>query len=246
VLTPTLDLDTAFRISRQLKFAALDVSLQRALLEDLGFLARPTFWRGLAYALDQLRAWISGLLVWIRRVGVPLIFICVAMGIIIYVATLQIPWYLGILGVLFAMHRWSVVQTGRAVDEAMKRKEMANKMIVDYASLLIPYVGAGVLATDVTVMSSAHTSEDKVRISMFVYTELDNLEFVFMKSRYGLMEWDYALRAIDIFLARSQNPHFASLARRLVTEGRYSPDFTSTAEKLIAVSQLTNLRTRAR
>lgn len=263
--TSVFDYDALERLERKLKYASLDTDSQRELLEDLGFVLRPASWQRVAYWLDSFRSWVVSRLVWVRRVDISVMTILISAVFLMYIATAALhllgaptgaarvgifsalplaTGLIAIVGISFALHRWSVGQVSRAVDEAMKRKEITNKMIVDHASLLIPFVGSSVLATDLLAKSAAHSPEDKVKISMFVYAELDNLEFVFSKCRVGLMEWEYALRAIGIFLARSQNPHFASRARRLVTEGRYSPDFTEMAEKLIAVSQIGSLRAR--
>lgn len=257
MLSAHLDRSEIQTLARQLDLANISLGAKRELLQNLGFLLKPAILPDIAHGLDLQWAQLLEMLRWFRRADLIVVsmvalalagatFVFLVAFLVLekdYMASLSVAGYvatavLSIGTAAFALHRWSIGQISRAVDEAMKRKEISNKMIIDHANLLIPYVGSGVLATDVSVHSSTATPEDQVRISMFVYAELDNLEFVFVKSRAGLMEWDYSLRAIGIFLARAQNQYFASLSRQLVREGKYSREFSLAVAKLVAVARL--------
>ena len=77
---------------------------------------------------------------------------------------------------------------------------------------------------------------------MYVFTEIDNLEFVFDKSKPGLIQPEHALRAIKIFLARCENVGFEHMARELIPKGRYNRQFVRCVEKLLNVGDWARTR----
>jgi hypothetical protein len=77
-----------------------------------------------------------------------------------------------------------------------------------------------------------------ITIDMFVFGEIDNLESVFKKLTYDLIEEEYALRAIKIFVARAENDRFGRSAYNLIKKGRYNATFRRAVIKLIYVGHL--------
>lgn len=148
------------------------------------------------------------------------------------------------LGFLVAWIRWQRVERNRNVEDAMARKDRTNKIIFDNAGILADYVG-NVFNIEAQVAAAAVGSEDRIRRDMFVFMEIDNLEFVFDKSRAGLIESEYAVRAMKIFAARSENRRFADAAQRLVVQGRYNDEFREAVTKLVFVGHRARLRDAA-
>ena len=140
------------------------------------------------------------------------------------------------LAFLVAYIRWIKSQRSKNVDDAMTRKDKANSMIIDHAELLLPYVG-NVFDFEARYAQQHLDDIKRAKIDMYVFTEIDNLEFVFDKSRAGLIEDKYTLRAIKIFVARAENEGFFNVARKLIFSGRYNVDFTRAAENLLYVGR---------
>ena len=116
------------------------------------------------------------------------------------------------------------------------RKDKANSMIVEHTELLFPYI-RNVFGFDAQFTEQHLDDIRRAKIDMYVFTEIDNLEFVFDKSRAGLIEDNYTVRAIKIFVARTENEGFFNVARRLIVSGRYNEDFAQAAVKLLYVGR---------
>lgn len=142
-----------------------------------------------------------------------------------------------LLGSFVAYYQWVRTKQNRSVEDAMGRKDKVNKLIIDNSNILLPYVG-NVFDCDIRYAEKRLEDDERVKIDMFVFAEIDNLEFVFDKSTYGLIEEEYALRAIKIFVARAENEQFARSALRLIVNGRYNATFRRAAIKLIYVGHL--------
>lgn len=147
--------------------------------------------------------------------------------------------FIAALGTLvFTGYRENARHTQRAIDDAIRRKDIANGMIVTHARTLLPYVVGEQLEANYVAISPTHDPVDKVRIAMFIFAELDNLEFAYIKSRSGLLSVDYAIRAIKIFVARAQNRRFADTASRLVFAGKYDEPFVRCVGLLLATASV--------
>lgn len=133
--------------------------------------------------------------------------------------------------------RWSRNQRSKNVDDALKRKDIANSMILQNKDLLSPYVG-NVFSTTEQYVEKNLSNKDLITIDMYVYTEIDNLEFVFEKSRAHLIEDQYVVRAIKIFVARAENKGFYNVAKRLIKSGKYNEKFSGAVLRLLFVGQI--------
>jgi|SRR6056297_3680700 len=142
-----------------------------------------------------------------------------------------------VLAFIITYIHWLKSQRSKNVEDAMARKDKANSMIIDNAELLYPYIG--------NVFDFRYRYREKqidqiklTKINMYVFTEIDNLEFVFEKSRSGLIEEIYALRAIKIFIARAENKGFFRIAQRLLETGRYNDEFKNSVQHLLYLGRL--------
>lgn len=140
-----------------------------------------------------------------------------------------------VMGFWIGYRRWALAEENRNVDDTIRRKELANKMMVDNASVLLPYVG-DVFDIETEYAETLVTDRDRIKVQMYVFTEIDNLEFVFDKLKVGLLQDRQALRAIKIFLARCENKNFERMTRTLIRKGRYNYDFVQCVQSLLDVA----------
>jgi len=153
-------------------------------------------------------------------------------------------------GSLVAYSQWLNGQRHRAVEEAMEKKGRANDLIIQNPVELIDLVlSAFELDRSAGTMSRDLTADDvskRIVQEMFVYTEIDILEFVYLKSNQGIMLNEYAFRSVQIFISRAQNKKFAYLAQRLVKKGRYNSGFKRGVNTLIRFAQALEQQARVR
>jgi hypothetical protein len=150
-----------------------------------------------------------------------------------------------ILAVVAGYQNWRRSRINSTVDDALKRRDMANAQITNNPELLRPYVGSALLDSPNAPATDRDNSME-TKIDMYIYNEIDNLEFVFDKANHNLIDDVFIMRAIKIFIARNENPLFRSRSVVLLTKGRYNHDFRFAAETLILVgewrSKLTGIR----
>jgi hypothetical protein len=151
-------------------------------------------------------------------------------------------YVVAVLGFWIGYTRWELAEKNRNVDDTIKRKELANKMMVENAAVLLPYVGDA-FDVESRYAETQVTDHDRIKVQMYVFTEIDNLEFVFDKVKSGLIQELQALRAIKILLARCENDNFERMARRLLERGRYNTDFVMCVRVLLNVAHWTRSQT---
>lgn len=137
---------------------------------------------------------------------------------------------------LIAYIRWVRSQRNENVEDAIMCKDKANSMIVEHTELLLPYI-ENVFGFEAQYTEQHLDDIRRAKIDMYVFTEIDNLEFVFDKSRAGLIEDHYTVRAIKIFVTRTENEAFFNVARRLIVSGQYNENFAQAAVKLLYVGR---------
>lgn len=141
-----------------------------------------------------------------------------------------------LLAAIAAYQNWRKSRINSTVDDALKRKDMANALIMNNPELLLPYVQSALHASINTWESESDLFLD-TKIDMYIYNEIDNLEFVFDKSNHNLIDDLFVMRAIKIFIARNENRLFRLKAIGLLEKGRYNHDFQLAAERLILVAE---------
>jgi len=179
-----------------IKVADHSVTARYDLLFRLRFISDPKYlYKARFYVLKILDTYLN-----------PIVVIIITL----FVAAINLKWgniTFFILTFLIAYIRWVRSQRNENVEDAIMRKGKANSMIVEHAELLFPYIG-NVFGFE--AQYTEHHLDDirHAKIDMYVFTEIDNLEFVFDKSRAGLIEDNYIVRAIKIFVARTENEGF--------------------------------------
>jgi len=140
------------------------------------------------------------------------------------------------IGALLAYFTWRRNTRSDIVDHALKRKEYANQMISQNSLLLLPLVQRA-FTIDESKRRMQLDIQNQTIINMYVFAEIDNLEYVFEKSRINIIDDEYALRAIKIFVARAENREFATIASELIEKGRYNHDFILAIQTLLVLGQ---------
>jgi hypothetical protein len=122
---------------------------------------------------------------------------------------------------LIGVLRWSLSQEESSIDSFYERLRASNDFLVN-SKKAYSFVKR--------LMSTAE--QEEFRRNMWVYTELDNLEYCFEKYAYRFMTADTAHRALGVFNTRWQNEEFRNLAIELVERGRYNEDFIAMVQEL--------------
>lgn len=148
------------------------------------------------------------------------------------------------LGAIIAYQNWRRNRMNDTVNDALRRKDIANNYIVENAQVILPFVQNS-LSTSKSFADYSSNPGKQIIIDMYIFNEIDNLEFVFEKSKNNLIDPYYAMRAIKIFIARNENPKFRVRAETLLEKGRYHHDFLSAASILINVAGQNEIRNSA-
>ena len=135
---------------------------------------------------------------------------------------------------LTGYNQWIRAECNRNVDDATKIKDKINDVIKNNIQLLYPYVGSA-FGTEINYLPDPVEFPSRRIIDMYVFSELDNLEFVYEKAKFGLIFPEYAFRTIKIFISRAENERFAQRSSQLVIEGRYNIDFQRLVKELIYI-----------
>jgi hypothetical protein len=214
------------RIYGQFRLAEHSKSVRCELLERLGFVPEE-FGAGLIESMT-------------KRLRLEVILMLSLLLIFCHEQSFA-TWVISIYLAFVAYDRWMKSQRDRNVDDALRRKDRTNQLITQNAGLLLRYVG-NVFDLGMFAWQPPLGLEDQIKVEMFVFSELDNLEFVFDKSRARLIETEYTMRALKIFIARAENSHFERVARRLVITGRYNIEFIACVNKLLSLGSWVRFR----
>jgi len=136
---------------------------------------------------------------------------------------------------LIGYHQWIRAECNRNVEDAIARKAELNEVIKANINLLYPYVGK-VFGAGIEYRPEPVEMSSRTLIDMYIFSELDNLEFIFQKAKFGLVYPEFAFRAVKIFIARAENEKFAQRSGQLVISGRYNDDFQELVNELIHIA----------
>jgi hypothetical protein len=173
--------------------------------------------------------------------AMPSLVAAIAFGIVLWILGLldsfkEYTFIFPLLAAVVAYQNWRRARLNSTVDDALKRKDMANALIMQNPELLRRYVQSALYGAPSTE-GLDYDHSDNTKIDMYIYSEIDNLEFVFSKSNHDLIDDEFVIRAIKIFIARNENRLFRARAKDLVGKGRYNHDFRSAAERLLLVAE---------
>lgn len=133
---------------------------------------------------------------------------------------------------LIGYQQWIRNECTKNVEDSIARKAALNDVIRQNFNLLSPYVGQ---VFGISSEYSPTPEASKITVDIYIFSELDNLEFIFQKGKFGLVYPEFAYRAVKIFIARTENDRFASRAEQLARSGRYNRDFLRVVADLILV-----------
>jgi hypothetical protein len=153
-----------------------------------------------------------------------------------HVALVGAEVVIGIFVLWIGYHQWIRAERNRNVEDAMTRRDSINQTIKDNIEMLHPFVG-NVFSSDITFTAEPKDPKNTTLIDLYIYSELDNLEFIYQKARYGLVFSEFAFRAVKIFIARAENEKFASRSMNLVFAGRYNADFQMLVRQLVLIGR---------
>ena len=119
-----------------------------------------------------------------------------------------------------ARHEASMEKYYERLDIANRRREGATQSVFEMMKGSLP----------------ALAGEDPTRL-MYVYVELDNLEYVVGKYRLGFMSPGQACRGLRTFQRRCLSPEFRKIALLRVRAGDYGRDLVRVVEKICEVME---------
>lgn len=127
-----------------------------------------------------------------------------------------------IAGLLVAVLQWRAGLAEKALDALYGRIALANEMRMKLAD------GLGI--DDDVAIATKRPNEYR----LFVFTEIDSLEYAAMRYRFGLgMTAVIADRAVDHFCQRCESEKFKEMARVCAREGAYFPDTKAMVKKIL-------------
>jgi hypothetical protein len=85
---------------------------------------------------------------------------------------------------------------------------------------------------DMMKPSHPELAEEPPEIMMYVYAELDNLEYVVEKYRLGYMNAEQACRGLRTFQLRCWSPRFRRITHHRVHSGDYNPETADVVERV--------------
>jgi hypothetical protein len=141
-----------------------------------------------------------------------------------------------IIAIAFALHQWSVNRGHSSLSDAFSRKAVMNQAIMSEPVVLGKFI-APARATGGSV-SEPKGLESDVKADIFIFMEMDNLEYVFEKYRDGEITPRQALRQCFIFASRCGVSEFRDKAVRYSAGGFYRPEFRASVIKIASFSAL--------
>ena len=115
---------------------------------------------------------------------------------------------------LFAYQQWSDTKHESSIDKYYERLNLTNERLKDPG-----------IRCELSGIFPA-ISEETFETKLYVYLELDNLEFSILKYRYGYMSSYMAYRSLLTFLSRCRSEQFLGLAKEAVDGSIGYLDFT--------------------
>jgi hypothetical protein len=164
-----------------------------------------------------------------------------------------------LITLLFGWHQWATSRSHASLAEAFTRKLSSNQTIMGEPKKLGHFIAAAqkgsiepqVSAIVPKVSAAAEPNREPVRAGaasgvdnapavdsangnvipdIFIYMEMDNLEYVFEKYRDSEISSRSALRQCFIFASRCGDKEFREKAPKFAAIGFYRPDFKKTVD----------------
>jgi hypothetical protein len=112
--------------------------------------------------------------------------------------------------IILGYQQWRLARFETSIDKFYERVEISNKRLQEWS----------------TVREMLGVVDDQLHFqqTMYVFSELDNLEYVVQKYKYGYMSGEQALRGVKSFKARCVHDKFRERAEICLESGGYSPE----------------------
>ncbi len=155
-----------------------------------------------------------------------------------YVSKEALAFGLAFGALLLALHQWNLARQNASLTEVFERRRDTNAELVDNEGMRI--------LVEAAMPDGAIADPPSFLKAMFVFAELDNLEFHYEKYRKGFITNEVAIRACEIFLSRCKGQMFRALAQSLVGNkyGRYREEFRRVVNKIADAAMQATARER--
>jgi hypothetical protein len=132
---------------------------------------------------------------------------------------------------LIGYWQWRMARHEISMDKYYDRLDLANRR----------QDGDQTSVRDMMKPSHPELSEESPEILMYVYAELDNLEYVVEKYRLGYMNEEQACRGLRTFQLRCWSPQFRCITRHRVHSGDYNSGTARVVDRVCeGIRQLTS------
>ncbi len=131
--------------------------------------------------------------------------------------------------------QWRAVRHENSIDRYYERLHLSNKMRLEAAEAVLNAVDSGTGEVAFSANPATGGVADDYRemlLASYMYTELDNLEYVLHKYRYGYISRRLTNQALQHFLYRCQAPGFTDQLRWIYRIKSYSELDVPVVEKL--------------
>ena len=125
---------------------------------------------------------------------------------------------------LFAFYQWIDSRREGSLEEFYSRVQLLNERYYEWpeARELVSQFWAGAL------------DEPQIKEALYVYLELDNLEYMIFRYQHGFVHKLLFRRALRAFASRCQSNRFSELAAKLVVGTGYDPATLAVVNILVA------------
>lgn len=119
-----------------------------------------------------------------------------------------------VVAAFFAYYQWTDARREASLDKFYDRLKLINERYYEWKE-------ARELVKHFWPISDPASEESDFRRAMYVFLELDNLEYMIMRYQFGYVSSRLLQRAIRTFLSRCRSEDFGKLAVKLVTGSGY-------------------------
>jgi len=111
---------------------------------------------------------------------------------------------------ILGYQQWRSARFETSIDKFYERLKASNKRLQEW--------------TTARELVGAVDDQPNFQQSMYVFSEIDNLEYVIQKYKYGYMSAEQALRGVKTFKARCVHNKFRERAKNCLESGGYSTE----------------------
>lgn len=132
--------------------------------------------------------------------------------------------------IFFAYYQWSDGRREASLDKFYDRLALTNTRYYEWRE-----------ARDVVPHFWGASTDDKdYRPRMYVYLELDNLEYMIIRYQLGYLRLPLFRRAVRTFGSRCESPEFCSIAKEIVNGAGYGEATVNVVKILVAQAEPDN------